>query len=1353
MHKLVAFSTRWGAAFGGINSFNADLLKAVALGYDSRIKVWCVVPLASSEEREAARAVGVELIVAGCADAEFSANPALALGVAKGPVADAPTGPVAWLGHDRITGHLALEAAKALGGESVLIHHMSYDRYEAFCESSPQANQKNAIQRGMFSQAGKVMAVGPLLRDALRDMLALDAAPPMLVPGLPEIQPLQAPLNFRAYLSGRVSADTNKIKQAHLGVAAFSRTIKRAEDTAGLPDAIHHSREPKLCLRGLDVEAAGGDVSVDLAAAELDLRLFSEKYSDRAINLSALAFTPEREVLFDELRRSTVAMMPSWHEGFGLVAWEAIAAGVPLIVSEKSGVYQLLRETQDGLYTGMVRKIDVRGSVAEPFFHPKDVDNLADALIDVAKDIRSARAQAARLREGMASYTWSNCAETFVAAVGWSMPRGVLPVSVAPGSPPPVETKALPTPPSPTENWLATPARLWAPGCSLSDSHLLRAEEARVPFDSDAEPFLQEQLNWVADSEFDVSVRLITGVGGAGKTRLSLEMCRRLAEQGWASGFLKSDIDKGAYRKLLGDIESSRRPWFIVVDYAEARQDCLIELTKTLANHRLKHKVCILLLARDAGEWWDQLPSLDAVSQAILNGRATSGPFAMPQMHDSQDKRVRAFEKAVAVFCELLGVEAPGVVPDLSPPHFIFPLYVQMAALAALLGESTNSAEGLPRSLILHEERYWRLMAPAGKSEASFADIGRVVTLATIVGGLKDWKSAREIWERWVGTAPTELRAVFGLAAALYPDVERGGVLGIRPDLLGEALITKVLLSNEGVKLLEATLKLGTVPMRRHALATLTRILSRRPDLQHVVEDALAGNFLSCARETMEACLQTEGPLADIATRAFERLAPAIKLQCATVLAPMFSVEIVPLISFELALREVQVDGALKKLVKHPGDADRRIEYSDALHELSVSYARCGQYALGRDTAKKSMDAFFPLFSLNQTQYRAGWADCLMTYSGRLNEAGDDDALEYVMRALEIREQMERDHPGRFKGGLAVCQMNAANRLSEAGQHDEALERAGHAIRLFEELSRANKIDHANRLADAWHNQAALMVDAGQYAAAIALQLRTLEFYERAAKDKPESFESDLAMGLSNYGATLETLGDYPGSLSVVERATQIYETLARVKPTRFEAPWADGLAITATAMLNLGPDARALALLRKGVEIHRRGVVALPARYWLHFMLARTQEALIEWLLYPDCIPDMAVVEAELEPWAGKARDRDRGRFGLDWLKYCFNTSPQDEPTQIDAVRAAWSRLEKNAKNLEQTRWMIIVLFEAKHSQDTAVISRCRDEWGRFLDLCSGRLPWWMQETIRRKGLSDVFQERGQPEAVAVED
>jgi D-inositol-3-phosphate glycosyltransferase len=37
-------------------------------------------------------------------------------------------------------------------------------------------------------------------------------------------------------------------------------------------------------------------------------------------------------------------IMPSRHEGFGLAAYEAIAAGVPVLVSQDSGLARLLME-------------------------------------------------------------------------------------------------------------------------------------------------------------------------------------------------------------------------------------------------------------------------------------------------------------------------------------------------------------------------------------------------------------------------------------------------------------------------------------------------------------------------------------------------------------------------------------------------------------------------------------------------------------------------------------------------------------------------------------------------------------------------------------------------------------------------------------------------------------------------------------------------------------------------------------------------------------------------------------------------------------------------------------------------
>jgi glycosyltransferase involved in cell wall biosynthesis len=53
-------------------------------------------------------------------------------------------------------------------------------------------------------------------------------------------------------------------------------------------------------------------------------------------------YTSSLKTLRDDILRASVVLMPSRVEGFGLVGLEAIALGVPVLVSEKSGLAETL---------------------------------------------------------------------------------------------------------------------------------------------------------------------------------------------------------------------------------------------------------------------------------------------------------------------------------------------------------------------------------------------------------------------------------------------------------------------------------------------------------------------------------------------------------------------------------------------------------------------------------------------------------------------------------------------------------------------------------------------------------------------------------------------------------------------------------------------------------------------------------------------------------------------------------------------------------------------------------------------------------------------------------------------------
>ena len=511
---LVAFATHWGTQFGGINSFNSDLLTAVAAAFGNDVKTVCVVPNASKTEVDAAQREGVLLVSLNLPGTKaFVVELETAVLQALQSAGVQPhTAETVWLGHDRITGAIALAATQKCGGQSALIHHMSYGHYEAFAENSDQANAKEAEQKQLFTKANIVLAVGPLLRDALCDMLDGKEVP-MLVPGLPEITPRTEPRTFKAFLSGRLNDSARKIKQAYLGVAAFGNAVRQCSENTGLPTALHRTSEPRLVLRGVEFEDAGGETDPQ---AEKSLKLFAEGYAGCAFTLHALPFTTDRTVLFNDLRAASVVMMPSWHEGFGLVAWEAIAAGVPLILSSKSGAYRLLKELESGVYTSMVSVIEVAGSNQEPHFREEDLKALAAALIQIAKNPAGHREKAIQLRRDLLSqYSWDHCAKQLSDALGWRF--GDSPVTLAP---------SFSSPANPTKPMLATglpPLMDLAEvrASFASTSAIGRSWQRYIGGHRITSPVVNKLLAAIDENKRAI---LLTGLPGSGKTCVMLEV-------------------------------------------------------------------------------------------------------------------------------------------------------------------------------------------------------------------------------------------------------------------------------------------------------------------------------------------------------------------------------------------------------------------------------------------------------------------------------------------------------------------------------------------------------------------------------------------------------------------------------------------------------------------------------------------------------------------------------------------------------------------------------------------------------------------------------------------------------------
>lgn len=271
-----------------------------------------------------------------------------------------------------------------------------------------------------------------------------------------------------------------------------------------------------------------------------------------------------------------------------------------------------------------------------------------------------------------------------------------------------------------------TPARLPRD----SPSYLLDSRSEVVPFRP--RPRAQQRLQTWRDSRSELSVLLVHGPGGQGKSRLAAQFANETSAKGWSAADASRTTDHPGQARQ--DPSSACHPLLVVVDYADRWEaELLAEFIGTLADERAGLVTRVLLLARSADLWWrDASSKLDRFTEPAaplhLDG------FEENDLPSAFDDAVEAFQRELKL--PLVPIAMPNGVGEID----VSPLALHMTALAVTCAHRDHvpvpARRDLSRFLLHRERRYWADQA---------ALIERVAFVATLFGPFESARAARSM--------------------------------------------------------------------------------------------------------------------------------------------------------------------------------------------------------------------------------------------------------------------------------------------------------------------------------------------------------------------------------------------------------------------------------------------------------------------------------------------------------------------------------------------------------------------------------------------------------------------------------
>ena len=392
---------------------------------------------------------------------------------------------------------------------------------------------------------------------------------------------------------------------------------------------------------------------------------------------------------------------------------------------------------------------------------------------------------------------------------------------------------------------------------------------------------LAELAAWCQDDHAG-RLRLLTGPGGVGKTRLAIELADRMRGVGWRAERIADGSEAGAIGALRA---VTRGRALLIVDYAETRAGLKQMLSALVGD--LGKGVRVLLLARSAGDWWDQLgvgePAVWDLVQAARPAKLSLSPAVAADLSDAEMVAL-----AVRSFARELGVPGRSVeIRGGTERRRVLDLHA--AALVAVLGEASATTVqvdlgGVLDELLRHEQHFWYDSARAaglgdGQDGTTPGVLRQIVAAGCLLGAASP-AEARALPGRVPGMSPSV--KIAGWLRVLYPPDpgEPGWIGSLQPDRFAELHVLRELRASPD--LARACLTGLDARQALQAVTLLARVSADDPHAEELLRQALPGtaDLITGMQEPAEALMTIVNAIPDQTVI----LAPAAAALCQRIL-------------------------------------------------------------------------------------------------------------------------------------------------------------------------------------------------------------------------------------------------------------------------------------------------------------------------------------------------------------------------------------------------------------------------------------------------------------------------------------